>query len=174
MTPEQVPHLVRHLLEKHGLLRRGWSFSWDNARTRAGCCKHGPQLITLSRHYVARNWTTNPDEVVDTILHEIAHALTPGHHHDDVWKAKCVEIGANPVRCYDSSVVDMPRGALSATCGGCGQTWRRHKRPRVGTFRYCGKCGPKVGRLHFKPTVTHAPAPSDVAADTPPPPQLLR
>lgn len=38
--------------------------------------------------------------IFDTILHEIAHALTGYEHgHDEVWQKKCVEIGAIPVAC---------------------------------------------------------------------------
>jgi len=40
------------------------------------------------------------DELVrDTLLHEIAHALVgTAHGHDEVWKAKCLEIGAINLR----------------------------------------------------------------------------
>lgn len=31
----------------------------------------------------------------DTILHEIAHALTEGHEHDDVWRSVAVAIGSS-------------------------------------------------------------------------------
>ena len=34
--------------------------------------------------------------MINTILHEIAHALTPTHGHDLVWKAKAIEVGALP------------------------------------------------------------------------------
>ena len=48
------------------------------------------------------------DQVRDTILHEIAHALVgPGHGHDAVWKRKCREVGARPERCGQA---DMPEG----------------------------------------------------------------
>ena len=78
---------------------------WMNARVTFGLCltkkdENGnikPWLIRLSRPLTNANpWST----VKDTVLHEIAHALTPGHHHDKVWKAKCVELGATPERCY--------------------------------------------------------------------------
>jgi hypothetical protein len=49
----------------------------------------------------------------DTILHEIAHALTPGHNHDSVWRAKSIEIGCDGKRCYGSDV-RAPRA-----CGVC-------------------------------------------------------
>ncbi len=42
------------------------------------------------------------EEVKDTILHEIAHALVgKAHHHDDVWRAKALEIGCSGRRCHD-------------------------------------------------------------------------
>jgi hypothetical protein len=34
-------------------------------------------------------------EVICTILHEVAHALTPGHSHDSIWAAKAHEIGCD-------------------------------------------------------------------------------
>ena len=43
----------------------------------------------------------NSDEATirDTILHEIAHALTPGQHHNDVWRRKATAIGCTGQRC---------------------------------------------------------------------------
>lgn len=35
-------------------------------------------------------------EVRHTILHEIAHLLTPGHHHDRTWKTVCLSLGIAP------------------------------------------------------------------------------
>lgn len=56
--------------------------------------------IELSSKLVAIN---DEDRVKLTILHEIAHALTEGHGHDAVWKAKLIEIGGDGKRCYSSS-----------------------------------------------------------------------
>lgn len=37
------------------------------------------------------------EDIKDTVLHEIAHAIVGGkHHHDCVWKACCNKIGCSP------------------------------------------------------------------------------
>ena len=79
----------------------------------AQLCRYGTRTIELSVFLVDRN---GPEEVRDTILHEIAHALVgPGHGHDAVWKRQCIEIGARPVRCGDA---DMPDGKWQANVRG--------------------------------------------------------
>ena len=85
----------------------GWRFRFDHARRRFGSCRYRQKLITLSRPLTI----LNPEEQVrDTLLHEIAHALTPGDGHGARWKRKCREIGARPQRCYtDASVLSPPR-----------------------------------------------------------------
>lgn len=172
MIADDVPQVAHRLMERHGLIQRGWTFQWDNAKRRAGRCRYGRKEITLSRHYVALNVADRPDDVIDTILHEIAHALVPPKHgHDDVWKAKCVEIGARPVRCLDSAYAEMPKGKLVATCAGCGRVYRRHKQLKAGTWSYCRKCGPKLGRLAFIDSTDLANIIVPIAAHKPQPPQ---
>ena len=131
-------------MAQHGLTE--WQFAFNTNKRRAGVCRYPargrPGRIELSRHYVLRNPT---DEVRDTILHEIAHALVGhGHGHDEVWRAKCVEVGARPERCYDETV-EMPKGRWRATCGGCGREHDRHRRPQRLTGWHCRKCGKERG-----------------------------
>lgn len=167
MITADVPHLARHLMTKHGLV--GWRFEWDHAKRRAGCCRYRSKRITLSVHYVSLNVADKPDDVVDTILHEIAHALSPGDGHGEEWKAACVRIGARPERCYDNKRITMPKGKYSACCKGCSKVFHRHKQVKrdKGRFIYCAKCGPDTGRLEFRcgppPTTTST-------TPTPPPP----
>lgn len=41
----------------------------------------------------------NSEDIKDTVLHEIAHAIVGGrHHHDNVWKACCNKIGCRAER----------------------------------------------------------------------------
>ena len=92
----------RRLLREHGL--HDWSIVADRAKTRAGVCRFAKRQIGLSAPLTTLH---SDDEVLDTILHEIAHALVgPQHGHDAVWRAKAREIGCSGERCVSS---DSPR-----------------------------------------------------------------
>lgn len=171
MVSTDIPHVAKYLLEKHGLAEKGWTFQWDNAKRRAGRCTYATRTISLSRHYVELNIANGFDDIVDTILHEIAHALTPGHGHDKVWKMACQQVGARPQRCYDADVVTMPQGKYVAKCGGCGREFRRHKPVKRYSWRYCLACGPEVGRLTYQDTSA---IPVVETHTTPPTPRKLR
>ena len=89
--------LARDLLAHHHLSQ--WSFQFDNATKRAGCCHYARQQISLSYEFAQQ---AADEEIRDTLLHEIAHALVgKEHQHDDVWRAKALEIGCSGRRCYD-------------------------------------------------------------------------
>jgi predicted SprT family Zn-dependent metalloprotease len=133
------------LMAAHGL--HTWAFRFNTNVRRAGVCHYRPGRIELSAHFVERN---SDAEVLDTILHEIAHALVgPRHGHDAAWKAKCVEIGARPRRCYDRAV-DMPTGKWRATCPSCSTEYDRHRRPRRLTGWFCRTCGPERGLIRWR------------------------
>ncbi|GIV59153.1 MAG: hypothetical protein KatS3mg043_0242 [Rhodothermaceae bacterium] len=133
---------LRHL--GASLFSLGWTFGFDRARRRPGCCRwrRGEvplKRITLSKHFAAALGWAGMEAVM---RHEIAHALdfeTRGRSgHDDVWKAWALQCGAEPTRCYEG---DEPAGAAApyqGTCPSCGAVYpfyRRLKRPRA-----CGAC----------------------------------
>jgi predicted SprT family Zn-dependent metalloprotease len=139
---------ARALLDAHGL--RAWEFGFNANVRRAGVCfyphRGEPGRIELSNHFAARN---SDDEVRDTLLHEIAHALVgPGHGHDELWKAKCREIGARPDACYGAEV-EMPPGRWRATCPGCATEFDRHRKPKRAEGWFCRPCGPTAGKLRW-------------------------
>ncbi len=142
-----VHKLACDLLRAHGLGR--WSFRFNRRKRELGLCRFDPGLIELSLHFVERN----SDEVIlDTLLHEIAHALVgPGHGHDAAWKRKCQEIGARPERL--SFDADMPDGRWQAVCPGCGMLHHKHRKPKHAVGWWCRHCGPERGRLtwHLAP-----------------------
>lgn len=74
-----------------------WSFGWDRAVRRLGCCSYTRRRITLSRHYVAAYLLKNADMVRRTVLHELAHALTMVRHHKSghgrLWQQYCTLLG---------------------------------------------------------------------------------
>ena len=94
----------RRLLREHGL--HDWSIVADRAKTRAGVCRFAKRQIGLSAPLTTLH---SDDEVLDTILHEIAHALVgPQHGHDAVWRAKAREIGCSGERCVSSDAPRVP------------------------------------------------------------------
>lgn len=110
MNPNEALALLGEKMSEHGLTARGWKGSLDQAERRFGVCRPAKKEISLSRPLIALN---NEEEVLDTILHEIAHALATietGENcgHDERWKAICRRIGARPERCYDSEEVNSP------------------------------------------------------------------
>lgn len=133
-TAQALAHLY---MDRYDLRRKGWRFKYDNAKNRFGVCKYQSKVIGLSKPLTDAN---DQVRVVDTILHEIAHALVgPGHGHDNVWKRMCIEIGCKPERCFTSKDTNLVAGRFKAVCGGCGKTHTRHKRPRGGVRVAC-KC----------------------------------
>ncbi len=126
--------LAKNLMLKHNLT--SWTFVFDNSVRRFGQCCYTARTIKLSKHLTALN---DEATVKDTILHEIAHALTPGAHHGWAWKRKCIEIGAKPERCYTSENTVTPKLRYVAECQGCGKEIERQKKPNTGSNWSC-KC----------------------------------
>ena len=93
MTHAEIKTYAETMMEHYGL--EGWTFEFIKTRRTIGRCNHKRQVIQLSSLWA----DGHADNIKDTILHEIAHALTRGHGHDKVWKAMCVKIGAKPERC---------------------------------------------------------------------------
>lgn len=100
------------------------------------------KVVELSTKLVEIN---EPERVKLTILHEVAHALTEGHGHDSVWRAKLLEIGGDGKRCYDSSDTNTLATRRSSRtyvleCQKCGYTGQRRYRREMNGYRHVG-CG---------------------------------
>jgi predicted SprT family Zn-dependent metalloprotease len=134
MNLDACRSLAEELMETHGLRSAGWHFGWDHGRRRFGACHYSTKTLTLSHYLVVLN---SDEEVRNVILHEIAHALAPGHHHDWVWRSKARSIGCTGDRCYGSDVL-KPKAPLTATCKNCGKVSERWKRARSPIS--CGRC----------------------------------
>lgn len=143
MQLNEAKKLANELLAQHGLTALGWGFEYDNAKRRAGACKYRPKLITLSREITLLRTEQN---VRNTILHEIAHALCPKQGHNKVWRKKAIEIGCDGKRCY-SDVVN--EGKYIATCPN-GHVHHKHR--KSGRPQSCGLCSSTFNPkyiLHF-------------------------
>lgn len=141
------------LLYKHKLV--GWRFEINSRMGRClGKCLYGQKLIRIAEHYARAN---SEEEVMDTLLHEIAHALEPGHGHDSVWKACAMRLGCAPLACSKERIEIRP-GQYRAVCPSCGRVHNKYRRPKFKchneqiTPYYCtatSKCGPERGKLVF-------------------------
>lgn len=151
MDAYKAKQLALDLMRDHGLLDAGWRFDWSRGKRQLGIAerrqKRGEQggeekVIKLSYHLVTLN---GEDEVRETILHEIAHAIAGLEHgHDAKWKKVCRRIGARPERLAGERVV-MPAARYTILCGNCDRNLgRRHRRPGIKQLKqlYCAYCGP--------------------------------
>ena len=94
MQLEEALQLAWQQLDRFGLTAKGWTVNFDEGYRILGHCCYHVKAITLSQLHVEQN---NRENVLNTILHEIAHALVgPGHGHDMVWQAKARSVGARP------------------------------------------------------------------------------
>ena len=123
MDPEQARDLAYTLMTRHGL--GSWTFAFDRAKRRFGACNYTTRTISLSRTLTLLN---DPAAVTETLLHEIAHALTPGANHGSVWRAKCRELGVSAQRCYTAEEVAQPPSRYLLVCDTCGLEVPRHRR----------------------------------------------
>jgi len=123
--------ITRDLLAEHGLI--GWDVSFNDRRRAAGLCDYARKRIILSRPLMAqRTW----DDTHKTIIHEIAHALTPGHKHDHVWQAKDIELGGRGTRCFEHSDDTAP---WIGTCS-VGTVHPKYRAPKNPDALYRCKC----------------------------------
>lgn len=143
MLLHEAESLARELMAEHGLmgrdgkllpLGRQWQFKFDNAVRRFGLCSHRRQTISLSRHLVELN---DEARVRNTILHEIAHALSPRTEgHGKIWRTTAKSIGCDGNTYYDSRVVAAPPKTVTGHCPNCNREIKRHRRGKIA----CGQC----------------------------------
>lgn len=109
MNLNDARKLANAEMQAYGLSERGWTFDFDNGLRRFGRCAYGPKLISLSRRITELN---GYDEVRETILHEIAHALAYIRHgitgHGLIWYTVAREVGSTGERCYSAASVVTP------------------------------------------------------------------
>ena len=114
MAPLDALALLQEKIQEHELVELGWTGALDNAVRRFGACRYAKKRISLSRHLATIN---SDEETLDTILHEIAHALAFEEHgeecgHDERWQAIASRIGARPERTVDAEEVSNVAGSF--------------------------------------------------------------
>ena len=120
------------LIDLH--LDRGWSFAFDNAKTRAGLCNYTDKRISVSKYLAARY---EDDEIHQVLLHEVAHAIAGTRAgHGPKWKAVAKELGYEGKRLHDGEIA----GELAPWVGTCpaGHLHYRYRKPARALS--CGQC----------------------------------
>lgn len=106
MQLQDAIRLTNAELQKWGL--NDWTLKFNNRLTRTlGRCLFSKNTIELQTRFVKEN----PEAMVlDTIRHEIAHALA-GHKagHGYEWKMWAIKVGANPEATVDAGRITLTR-----------------------------------------------------------------
>jgi predicted SprT family Zn-dependent metalloprotease len=126
MDLKDLEAIASREMKTHGL--HGWTFGLANTKRRLGVCHYRTRRIEIAEYY-ARN--SPPGTVLDTLLHEIAHAIAgPAARHGPAWKAVAVRLGATPRACDNSPETVVKPGDWQATCPACTKTVHRYRRPK--------------------------------------------
>jgi hypothetical protein len=130
--------MAKDLMGFYGL--GDWNFTFDNAVRRLGLTRFSTKTISLSAP--CTTVAVNPAQVLNTILHEIAHALVGvTHGHDDTWRLQAISIGCDGQRCTEADPIP---GKYAIKCLACntsiGNYMRRPKADKL-AFKWHSKCG---------------------------------
>lgn len=140
MTKAEVRKLAEDLMEKHGLLKsEGWKFDFSKTYRSLGRCSSKRKEIHISEKWLS---VLSYEDVYETLVHEIAHGIVgTDQGHNEVWKAKCRELGISDERLYKNYNQKAPHKFVGV-CPNCKSKLFRHRKPT--SLISCGVCAPKV------------------------------
>lgn len=119
---KQVRDETFKLLTENGLT--GWKVRFNPRLTRAlGRCIPSLKTIEYQPKFMELNdW----DEVVMTIRHEVAHAISPRWEgHGAIWRANCLKLGGNGQQYNRTAKIAYK---FTGSCQGCDTTVQRNRR----------------------------------------------
>lgn len=131
----------------------GWSFGLNVRKRANGICSPSNKKIELSS-YIIDNATREMSGWVNTMVHEIAHAINHelgGRGHDRQWKAIFLSLGGNGERCSRDTkfenLVEKPISKYTLVCPN-GHASPSHKFSSVvaNGRKSCGKCCPTYNK----------------------------
>jgi predicted SprT family Zn-dependent metalloprotease len=164
MDRKEIFSLARQLMDHHGL--KNWGLKWIDSKSFAGLCHtsywHINPAFSRGRIELSTAYfdVFSDYDIRDTILHEIAHALTPTPkqktstgrtryiHHGAEWKAKAKEIGCSGERCVREEA-NRPKARYKGLCPS-GHEHFRHRLTKTAKFNQsCGKCSSQFDRRYM-------------------------
>lgn len=104
MEIQRAEQIANQLISKH--LKAPWRFKWNNRKASIGLCSYEDFTIQLSKSWVLCD---PEEEVIDTILHEIAHAIA-GYKaaHGPEWKKVAKELGVKDIAATRKNIEKRP------------------------------------------------------------------
>lgn len=154
MTINEVLELANSIKKKFHELNN-WDITFNNRKKSFGCCSYGDREIQLSKYLIGY---MSEYAIKNTIIHEIAHALTPNHGHDYVWRRKFIELGGNGKRVSGSENFEnglngeiaflKNTAKYTLTCPVCGYAFYVNRKPKYECS--CGKHGEKTYNPKYK------------------------
>lgn len=130
---QQFGEFVKNELRLWGLEEKGWGYGYENWKRTIGRCYYRDKTLVFSLPFIDNNPL---DKMVDTVRHEIGHALAgPLAGHGPGWKALAEIVGYVPRHC---STMDLEIPCKYKAVCVCGHVARWHRKPR-GTHYRC-KC----------------------------------
>ena len=131
-TYNHFEYLVKHYFNLHKL--DDWKFEWNKRKTQLGFCDYFKKTISMSIYYYD---TRSIDESINTLLHEIAHAIVGSKHgHNIIWKLKAKEIGSDGKRTHKTNIKLLHN--YEAICPKCGRLHIAYRLKRHDCC--CGVC----------------------------------
>lgn len=120
----------------------GWRVVVSQKKRKLGYCDYTTRTISLSGFHLD---TDDDDEIRDTILHEVAHALAgPEARHGNTWVRIARSIGCNG---RPKAMLKLERYPWISICATCGRILRRVVRPRLTECKSCGATLRWVGKV---------------------------
>jgi SprT protein len=142
---QQLQDMFNALRIKHPIMR-AYKLEWSNGKRRLGYCNPYYKIVSVSMHHVRGS---EDNEVIDTLLHEVAHAIAEERakargvrikSHGFEWRNACREVGAKPERLkHNAYTIAKPQSKYTTKCNACGKVSFMNRWNGVRKYS-CGTC----------------------------------